>query len=257
VRQPPFKCLFCGTTQGIFGNVEHPIPESMGNDETILPRGFVCDLCNQYFGSKIEQPIMAHPPFNMERVAASIKTKNHGYTTYRDQSLLLQSAGFWNHVLFATTPDRYKTLFEKDKGCLLVRPPANYVMLLARFLIKMGLELLTLTDDVDPYSAMFDKARLCSRYGNGAISWEVAYGLYPRPEDLVKSKRCDEIGPLETRQIYQYEMGFIPNGDFHICFVYITHCFACNLSSPSIQEYIRQFNRINEFQMTAGSGLMI
>jgi hypothetical protein len=229
----------------------------MGNDETILPKGFVCALCNQYFGSKIEQPIMASPPFNMERVAASIKTKNHGYARYQDQSLLLQSAGFWNRVLFATTPDRYKTLFEKDEGCLLVRPPANYVMLLARFLIKMGLELLALTDNVDPYSAMFDKARLCSRYGNGAISWEVAYGLYPRPEDLVKSKRCDEIGPLETRQIYQYEMGFMQNGDCQICFVFINHCFACNLSNPSIQEYIRQFNRINEFQMTVGSGLMI
>ena len=94
MREPPFKCLFCGTTQGSFESIEHPIPESMGNDDTFLPKGFVCDSCNQYFGSKVEQSIMASPPFNLERVAASIKTKKHRYAKYADSSLVLQSEGF-------------------------------------------------------------------------------------------------------------------------------------------------------------------
>ena len=130
-------------------------------------------------------------------------------------------------------------------------------MLLARFLIKMGLELLVLTDTLDVYSSTFDEARRCARFGENAISWEVAYGRYPRKEELVKSQRFDALGPLETRQIYQYEIGCMPNGDCHISFVYITHCYACNLSNPSIQEYVSQFNMMNEFQMTIGSGLMI
>jgi hypothetical protein len=249
MREAPFVCLFCGTTQGPFMHIEHPIPESMGNYDTILPKGFVCDGCNQYFGSKIEQQIMANPPFNLERVAASIKTRKHRYAKYADSSLVLRSVGFWDRVLFTMTPDRYDTIFNKDKGILWAEPPMNYRVFLARFLIKMGLELLAVIDAVDPYSTGFDKARLCSRYGNDGASWEVAYGLYPRRRDLVKSKRLDEVGPLETRQIYQWEMGFMPNGDCQIFFAYINHCFACNLSNPSIQAYVTQFNIVNEFQM--------
>jgi hypothetical protein len=249
MREAPFVCLFCGTIQGPFTHVEHPIPESMGNDETILPKGFVCDDCNQYFGSKIEQQIMANPPFNLERVIASIKTKKHRYARYANSSLILQSAGFWDRILFTMTPERYDTIFNKDGGILWAEYTMNYRILLARFLIKIGLELLAVTGAVDPYSTGFDKARLCSRYGNDATSWEVAYGLYPRRRDLVKSKRYDEVGPLETRQIYQWEMGSMQNGDCQIFFVYINHCFACNLSNPSIQKYVAQFNIINEFQM--------
>ncbi len=229
----------------------------MGNDDTFLPKGFVCDSCNQYFGSKVEQPIMASPPFNLERVAASIKTKKHRYAKYADSSLVLQSEGFWEHLLFASTPERFNLIFNKNKGILWVETPANYIMLLARFLIKMGLELLVLTDTLDVYSSTFDEARRCARFGENVISWEVAYGRYPRREDLVKSKRFDEFGPLETRQIYQYEIGCMQNGECQILFIYTDHCYACNLSNPSLQKFIHQFNSMNEFQMTIGSGLMI
>ena len=254
MREPSFKCLFCGTTQGPFESIEHPIPESMGNDDTFLPKGFVCDSCNQYFGSKVEQPIMASPPFNVERVRASIKTKKHGYSKYSDSSLLLLSEGFWDHVLFAMSPERYDSIFNKNRGILWVETPANYIMLLARFLIKMGLELLVLTDTLDAYSSAFDKARRCARFGENVISWEVAYGRYPRREDLIKSKRFDEFGPLETRQIYEYEMGcMLPNGECQLVFNYLDHCYACNLSNPSLQEYVRKF----KFKMEIGSGLML
>jgi hypothetical protein len=257
MRQPPFKCLFCGTTKGPFESVEHPIPESMGNDEAFLPKGFVCDSCNQYFGSKVEQPIMASPPFNIERVRSSVRTKKHGYAKYQDTSLTLLSNGFWDHMLFAMTPDRYDSVFRKNSGIIWVEPPANFIILLARFLIKIGLETLVQNSDLDMYSNVFDKARRCARFGEGAISWEVAYGQYPKVEDLIKSTRIDEIGLLETRQLYQCEMGCMANGDYQICFIYCTHCYACNLSGPSMQEYVRQFNLINDFKMTIGSGLMI
>jgi hypothetical protein len=226
----------------------------MGNDDTVVPKGFVCDACNQYFGSKIEKQIMASPPFNVERVRASIKTKKHGYSKYVENDLLLLSNGFWDHLLFAMSPERYDSIFNDNRGVLWVDTPSNYVILLARFLIKMGLELLVLTDKLDAYSSSFDRARRCARFGEGAISWEVAYGRYPTRDDLVKSKRFDEDGPLETRQIYQYEMGcMLPNGECQLVFNYLGHCYACNLSKPSLQEYIGKF----KFQMEIGSGLLI
>lgn len=42
---PPFTCLFCGARDG-FEHVEHIVPKSLGNDLLVLPKGWVCDQCN-------------------------------------------------------------------------------------------------------------------------------------------------------------------------------------------------------------------
>jgi len=47
------KCIFCLSENSSFSKEEHIIPESLGGEE-ILPKGFVCDRCNQYFGTKVE-----------------------------------------------------------------------------------------------------------------------------------------------------------------------------------------------------------
>ena len=36
--------------------MEHIIPQTLGNTTLVLPVGFVCDQCNNYFSRKIEQP---------------------------------------------------------------------------------------------------------------------------------------------------------------------------------------------------------
>jgi len=254
MRPPPFKCLFCGSEHGSFNSVEHPIPESMGNDETVVPKGFVCDACNQYFGSKLEKQIMASPPFNVERVRASIRTKKHGFSKYADDDLILLSHGFWDHALCSMSPERHKTIFQDNRGVLWVKTLPNYIILLARFLIKMGLELLVISDTLDGYSTAFDKARRCARFGEGAISWEVAYGRLPNENDLVISRRFDEYGPLDIKRLYEYQMGcLLPNGECQLLFNYRGHCYACNLSKHSIREYLDKFN----LRMEVGSGLMI
>ncbi len=42
-------CVFCLRTNADFTSVEHIIPESLGNDEWILPMGWACDDCNKKF----------------------------------------------------------------------------------------------------------------------------------------------------------------------------------------------------------------
>lgn len=50
----PFKCIFCLRSDRTFCSTEHVIPQSLGNDELVLPVGWVCDSCNQHFGTEIE-----------------------------------------------------------------------------------------------------------------------------------------------------------------------------------------------------------
>src|SRR5260370_11045731 len=101
VRMPPYQCLFCRQNDSFdFTRVEHPIPESLGNDNETLPAGFVCDTCNQYFGSKIEARMLAAPPFNIERTAQAIRTKKRKLPTYVDHDFVLASTGCANTVAF-------------------------------------------------------------------------------------------------------------------------------------------------------------
>ena len=52
------RCLFCKQDSSNSKSVEHIIPESLGNTTSILPKGVICDKCNNYFARKVEQPFM-------------------------------------------------------------------------------------------------------------------------------------------------------------------------------------------------------
>jgi len=136
-----------------------------------------------------------------------------------------------------------------SQNVLSISPPPGYVSVMARFLLKMGMELLIVADQVDPYSKAFDLARRCARFGERMSEWDVAYGLYPARDRLKLSSRVDRLGRLETRQIYQYEMGIMASGDVVLCFIFVNHVFACNLSREPLTEYLLGFNAKNEFSL--------
>ncbi len=46
---------FCKQCSDLSNSVEHIIPESLGNKNHVLPKGIVCDRCNNYFTLKIEK----------------------------------------------------------------------------------------------------------------------------------------------------------------------------------------------------------
>jgi hypothetical protein len=162
----------------------------------------------------------------------------------------LYSTGFWDQVVFYGSSAWCKEIFtEPNCGVFWVDRPMDQRSILSRFLLKIGLELLLFTESDDPYDGQYDRARQCSRYGDGCSDWQVGYAQYPNHSKLVTAKCENELGPLETRQIYQYEIGMMPNGDRIFSFAFITHCFACNLSQPQLDEYIEGFNSLNDFRM--------
>ena len=256
--EPPFKCLFCLSSKEPFYRVEHPIPESLGNNDLFLDPGFVCDPCNQYFGSKIEQKVLNSPPFSIERIAAAVKTKKGKLPKVQyNGDLSLFSTGYKDGIIFATSPSEYlgidakHFLYDKVGNIILnISPNSRDDFYTVRLLLKMGLELLLCINDINPYDPIFDKARNYARYASPGTLWEMGYALYARREDLIISQRVDEHGPLITHQLYQYEFGRMFSGDFGFCFVYRQHVFACNLSSPSLTEYVVGFNSRNQMRMT-------
>lgn len=46
---------------------EHVIPKSLGNDDLILPKGIICDKCNNYFSTNIEKQFLSLEPISLLR----------------------------------------------------------------------------------------------------------------------------------------------------------------------------------------------
>ena len=252
MKQPPFICLFCSSSSGPFTTIEHPIPESLGNDEMFIEPGWVCDTCNHYFGTKVEAAALNYPPFGIERVAARVPTKKGKLPHFHSETGLWLLPSDFRDVLILGV-DREDQLLSHpglSEGYLTFPHDPRQDFYIARMLIKMGLELLTQADEIDPYDSSFDNARRFARYGSPGTFWEFGFAVYPRRDDLTISERMDEhLGPLVTHQLYEYSAGQLSDGSTGFCFVYSVFVFSTLLSTPFIEEYLRGFNSLNHFQM--------
>lgn len=62
-EEPPVNhCIYCLTHEGDFTAEEHVIPESLGNDVLLLPKGFVCKKCNNGVLSVLDEAFMKFEP---------------------------------------------------------------------------------------------------------------------------------------------------------------------------------------------------
>jgi hypothetical protein len=62
------QCIYCLSTRGSFGSEEHVFPEGLGNDEIVLPRGYVCDKCNNGPLSALDDALLQFGPIALLRV---------------------------------------------------------------------------------------------------------------------------------------------------------------------------------------------
>lgn len=71
------KCLFCKQSSADTKSVEHIVPESLGNTTFILPLGYVCDKCNNYFAREVEKPFLELPELRLLRFQEAIPNKKN------------------------------------------------------------------------------------------------------------------------------------------------------------------------------------
>lgn len=69
------RCIFCKGCSDESKSVEHIIPESLGNKDYVLPKGIVCDKCNNYFATNIEKKLLEMPYFLVLRHYSLIENK--------------------------------------------------------------------------------------------------------------------------------------------------------------------------------------
>jgi HNH endonuclease len=69
------RCIFCRGDSTGSKSREHIVPESLGNTSFVLPKGVVCDKCNNYFSRGVEKPFLESDAIRALRFHQGLESK--------------------------------------------------------------------------------------------------------------------------------------------------------------------------------------
>lgn len=204
------RCIFCKADSSATGSIEHIIPESLGNTAHTLSIGLVCDDCNRYFGTKIEQPLLSSTIFRDLRRNMSIPNKK-------------------GRLPPPATPDvpflpSYRTM--------------------GRFLGKIGIEALAArTHQIDGWEhdvidkRELDEIRHYVRYDRGKEDWPFSFRtLYP-VEAVFRE------GAESFQVLHEYDLLLTDGNELYIIVAILGVEFALNLGGPELDGYMAWVER--------------
>lgn len=208
------RCIFCKTESAGTRSIEHVIPESLGNTDHVLPVGLVCDGCNQYFGTKIEQPLLSSPIIRHLRRDMTIVNKRGR----------LPPPAAANSALLPS----YRTM--------------------GRFIGKVGIEALAArTHHVEGWEQdvidkpELDEIRQYVRYNRGQGAWPFSFRtLYP-------VNAVFDDGAESYQVLHKYDLLLTDTSELYIIVAILGVEFALNLGGPELDGYMKWVER-HEFK---------
>ena len=169
----------------------HIMPESFGNTEHILPRGWVCDCCNNYFARKVEKPFLDSFFATSTRSIMGVPNKRERilptmafHAQSRSVVELARSEKGWA-VSVAPGEDEGRwvnSLLTSKSGTLYVPVPPDVPeasVETARFIGKVAIEMLAALGSEEEWNAelvdqaALDNLRTYVRRGTPTITWPV------------------------------------------------------------------------------------
>jgi HNH endonuclease len=243
----PQRCIFCKSDSRASTSVEHILPESFGNTEHVLSPGLVCDRCNNYFASNLEQPVLESGQFLMARFDASVPNKR------RHLPLVRAFVAPKYHALVQRDDSRDLHIFVEPKAerdivsgassrLFLPRPqdPPNRI-LFARFLGKVAIEAMAgqflatdpamlhqLVDD-----ALLDSLRNYVRWGSPQhLEWPVSRRhLYARDCFFT-----DQAG-LEYEVLHEWVFLNTEHQEIYFVLAIFGTEYVINIGGPDLEGY--------------------
>ncbi|MGN8083298.1 HNH endonuclease [Variovorax sp. 22077] len=243
------RCIFCKHDSSGSQSREHILPESLGNTDHVLPKGVVCDGCNNYIARKIEKPILDSRYFQERRFQMAVQSKR-GRTPLLDgvhlesQSRIQLSNSLSYGVFVGAHPDAdesrwIESMRTNRRGTLILpmsAPLGDYP--LSRFIGKIGLEVMAqcalevpggLDEIVD--KPELDELRTYVRRGSAKLVWPIARRqIYPSDLDFVEGANVWQV-------LHEYQILLTPEKEYFIVVAIFGEEFALNLGGPDISSY--------------------
>lgn len=222
-------CLFC-RADGPYNTVEHPVPESLGNTDDVLEDA-VCDTCQNFFGAKIEQPVLEKTQLGVWRAHLGIPTKA-GAAPQADIRPPKSFGPFGKipedkRVGFTMKPGADSTvdveffppeaaIFSNGgkKITLTVTINAWYLSILGRFLAKAALGTMALNNTDRAWDSRYDALRNYARHGSSKSLWPLYWKSTGRMDNLIRTYR---EGDRLVKEIVCYEAFFLEQDESTYC----------------------------------------
>lgn len=257
------QCIFCHDDSTSSISVEHIIPESLGNKKHFLPKGYVCDKCNNYFAVKIEKELLAQPYFRSMRFRNEIITKKG--RPVRD-ILFFPSAGRNYEVEMYKTENGFfasindELLYERIKDSkintmlgLYLPEPEYPSAIMSRFLAKCAYEYFLFVAGAEEYdlcvqellgkeSDILKNLREYARYGKGSFWHYNQRRIYSEGDYFIHKLDCKK--PYEilhemkffVRDYKHYSNG-LTEAEIYFVMAIAGVEYAICISDPDIAEY--------------------
>lgn len=227
------------------------MPESIGSKKRVLPRGIVCDKCNNYFARKVEEPVLSHPSMRNLRAWHQVPSKRGNIPSLRGHiSGTDVAVGFRRsfdgklkivperlcdaaHVTAELTtglPNGFLFLIDMD-------PPKREM---SRFLCKMALETIAEIFVQDEGGAeevvdasFFNNISTYARYGNNFSEWPYSQRRIYSEKTLMRQRDTNEWVPVG------FGCSFFMTKRLETLFVFCFYGieFVINVGGPSIRGY--------------------
>lgn len=249
------RCIFCKSDSTKSRSIEHIIPESLGNIEHVLPRGVVCDTCNNYFARKVEGPLLETPWFRHARSRQWVPNKR-GLTP--PMTGLVPGARIPAHVWWDGPNLTLEGRNEREQHALtdaILTGRANTVYipiieaidqrLMSRFLAKVALEVLThrvlhvegWNDEIVDKEAL-DPLRHFARVGDRPEKWPFSRRRLYGEDDL------QQEGDAGYQVLHEFMILCEPlpepgHLDLNAVVCIFGEEFAINIGKPEIASYER------------------
>ncbi len=249
------RCIFCKQLSDDSKSVEHVIPESLGNKSTVLPKGAVCDSCNNYFASKVEKHVLDSNEFTQLRFNQLVKNKKGRVP----KAKIL----FGSHVVTAKRNDKLDFSFSSedfrkieeylensDKGEMLIpmggAPASDHYI--SRFLAKMALEAFAFRsfkveswNDYIVDHEQLDPIRRFARQPKRGETWQ-----YSKRRIYNEDSPQKEIDGVSYQILNEWDIlvtGDIDKSEFYFVLAVFGMEYAINLGGNSMDGYEAWLNK--------------
>ena len=226
-------CIYCLETIGTFTSEEHIFPESLGNDKLVLPKGCVCNTCNNGILATLDDDLLKFEPVAFLQVQFVQYTKQGKLPEANFQNMSIKKT----HPLHIKVTAKDKTAMPKNKKDLddgwysfnlQMRGKPYNPKQIARALYKIALGMVAF--DKGPEQAYDSK-------------YNAARDFILRDQDfsnnLIMRTVCQPVPQVQVTAYHD-----IPEGTLFVISIYGL-VFMLNLEVKPVIELTEELNRLN------------
>lgn len=241
------RCIFCKADSSLSTSVEHIIPESLWNKKQILPRGVVCDACNNYFARKVEKPFLDSPALTHLRFHEAVPNKRGRIPSVEGLILPGHVVRAHRHLegpvvaSLEVPPQAFAEIMRAKTGTLVFpmsgNPPEDAVI--SRFLAKVAVEgmaqrVMDMPGGIDYIldEEQFDPIRRFARMGEPKEWPHHSRRIYDTNHRWIGADGKD------FQVMHEYDFLYTAHGELYLVLALYGSELTINIGGPDIDGYL-------------------